>query len=157
MTSLINWKGKERGFPTMKTAFPEFFGMDNLFEEPGLFPNFWEKRRSNVIPATNIRETDKEFVLELAAPGMQKKDFFVDICDGYLEIKVEKETTEEKEEEMFTRREYNFNSFYRSFFLPETLHTEKIKAEYVDGLLKIHLPKKVGVEKKKAVKKIQVV
>ena len=82
MTSLINWK-KESRFPSIKSVFPEFFGMENFFEEPGLFPSFWENRRLNIIPATNIRETDQEFILELAAPGMEKKDFFVDVRDDY--------------------------------------------------------------------------
>jgi len=157
MTSLINWKGKESRFPFIKTNFPDFFGMDNYFDEPNLFPSFWENRRQNFVPSTNIRETDKEFVLELAAPGMEKKDFMVDVCDGNLEIKVEKETNETEEEDKYTRREYNYNSFYRSFYLPETLNADKIKAEYQNGILMVHLPKKVGAEKKKAVKEIKVI
>jgi HSP20 family protein len=158
MTSLINWKGKESRFPFIKTNFPDIFGTDTFFDEPSLIPSFWENRRQSLVPSVNIRETDKEFVLELAAPGMEKKDFMVDVCDGYLEVKVEKETTEKVEEEdKYTRREYNFNSFYRSFYLPETLNADKIKAEYINGILTVHLPKIAGVEKKKAVKEIKVI
>jgi HSP20 family protein len=153
---MINWKGKESRFPFFKTNFPEFFGNDVFFDEPGLFPSFWEKWRYSSAPPVNITEMDEEFVLELAAPGLKKSDFFVDVRDGYLEIKVEKTMEAEKEEDRFTRREFNFTSFYRSFFLPDTLDPDKIEAEYVNGMLMVHLPKKAGVKTEHAVKEIKI-
>lgn len=142
--------------PSWRSNLSELFDFDRFFlDQP--FSNFpaMDTLRVSRIPATNIRESENEFILELAAPGMKKKDFHVDIDNGMLEIKVEKEEEIKKEEPRFTRREYNYNAFYRSFTLPETVDGEKIKAEYEEGVLKIHLPK-LPDAKKRPVKEITV-
>ena len=141
--------------PTLKSDFSELFDFDRFFDQPIMNFPFTEAARFSRIPATNIVETDSEFTVELAAPGMKKKDFHVDIDNGMLEIKVEKEEETKKEEAKFTRREYNYNAFYRAFNLPETVDGDKIKAEYEEGILKVHLPK-TPEAKKKPIKEIAV-
>ena len=92
-------------------------------------------------PAVNIQEDEKQFTLELAAPGLQKDDFKINLDNQLLTIS--KEVTEEKEEvkENYTRKEFVYNSFSRSFRLPKFILAEKIKADYKDGILKLSLPK----------------
>ena len=102
-----------------------------------------------VTPAVNIKETEKEFVVSLAVPGMNKKDFNIDIDIDLLTISSEiKEETEEKVDN-YTRKEYNFNSFKRSFTLPkDTIDRENIDAKYKSGELIINIPKKEIIENK---------
>ena len=92
-------------------------------------------------PAVNIQEDEKQFTLELAAPGLQKDDFKINLDNQLLTIS--KEVTEEKEEvkENYTRKEFVYNSFSRSFRLPKFILADKIKADYKDGILKLSLPK----------------
>ncbi len=92
-------------------------------------------------PAVNIQEDEKQFTLELAAPGLQKDDFKINLDNQLLTIS--KEATEEKEEvkENYTRKEFVYNSFSRSFRLPKFIMADKIKADYKDGILKLSLPK----------------
>jgi HSP20 family protein len=104
----------------------------------------------------NVTETDKEFKLTIAAPGLEKKDFKVDAFDDMLTISAEK-VKEEKEEKngRYNRREYNYTSWSRSFTLPENCDYSKIVAEYKNGELKIVLPK-MEVKEPKKVKNISV-
>jgi len=100
-----------------------------------------ESNGNGSYPAVNIKEEEKEFVLELAAPGLKKEDFKINLENHMLTIS--KETNEENKEEKtnFTRREFVYNSFNRSFKLPKIILENKIKADYVDGILRITLPK----------------
>ncbi len=97
---------------------------------------------SNRIPSANINETEKEYKIELAVPGLDKKDFKVAIDKGMLYVSSEKEEERREDEENYTRREYSFNSFRRSFSLPENCIEDKIKAKYENGILNLILPKK---------------
>lgn len=108
------------------------------------------------VPAVNVSETENEFKLTIAAPGLEKEDIKVDTFDDILTISAMKEK-EEKEETngRFNRLEYNFNSWSRSFTLPENCDAVKINAEYKNGELKIILPKK-EVKEPKRVKHIAV-
>jgi HSP20 family protein len=101
------------------------------------------------IPAANITEAPDAFNLKMAAPGYRKEDFKLEIENGNLLISAE--TKEEKEEktEKFTRREYSFGSFSRSFALPENVRRDQIAAEYKDGVLTVKLPKFESQEKPK--------
>lgn len=132
-------------------------GLLDLFD----FDRFWEDNwRSGSmpfarVPATNIHETDDNFVIEMAAPGLTKKDFHVDVRDNILEIIVEKEKDAKEEKKDFRRREYSYYSFNRSFTLPSTVMADKIKAKYENGILMLTLPKTVEA-KKKPVKEIAV-
>lgn len=94
------------------------------------------------VPAVNISETDKSFEIELAAPGMEKKDFKVAIENGILTISAEKKEEKEEKKKNFTRKEFSYNSFTRSFTLPENVKEDDIKAHYEDGVLKLNLAKK---------------
>src|SRR5690625_272441 len=94
--------------------------------------------------AVNVKENDYEFILEVAAPGMKKEDFKLELDNNVLSISSEKKEEKETEdkEEKFTLREFSYSSFKRSFTLPETVDHSKISADYKDGVLKIELPKR---------------
>jgi HSP20 family protein len=136
--------------PSLRNNLTELFDMDHFLDEPFFETPFWNGRKFNKVPAANIKETKKEFIVEIAAPGMNKKDFHIDIENKMLEIKVEKEIEKEDKDVDFTRKEYDYTAFYRAFDLPEHVFEDKIKAEYIDGILKVHLPKSMETKKKKA-------
>ncbi|MFN7329841.1 MAG: Hsp20/alpha crystallin family protein, partial [Bacteroidota bacterium] len=83
-----------------------------------------------------------EYQIELAVPGLQKKDFKIEMENDVLTISAEKEEEKNEKENGYTRREYAYNSFSRSFTMPENFKLDKIDAKYVDGILKITVPKK---------------
>lgn len=136
-------------------VLPKFFeNMDEFYKPWNEWFNF--PNRMSTVPAVNILETDKEFQVELAAPGMKKDDFKIDLAGNILTIGAEIEDTKEEKDEKYTRKEYNYSSFSRSFTLPEDVNMEKIEAIYQDGLLKLMLPKrsdsKMSTSKKISVK-----
>jgi HSP20 family protein len=92
-------------------------------------------------PAVNIQEEEKQFTLELAAPGLKKDDFKINLENHLLTISKEKAENKEEEKNNFTRKEFAYNSFSRSFKLPKIILENNIKADYVDGILRITLPK----------------
>ncbi|GAB3538161.1 Hsp20/alpha crystallin family protein [Pontibacter brevis] len=96
------------------------------------------------VPAVNVRETGDAYELEVAAPGMTKQDFKVELDNNMLVISAQKEDKHEEEnvKENYTRREFNYQSFVRTFSLPERLvEGDKISAKYHDGILHIAVPK----------------
>ncbi len=95
----------------------------------------------DTMPSVNVSETKNNFQLELAAPGLKKEDFNIRIENDVLMISCEHESDVKKEEKEFTRREYNYSSFSRSFSLPENVLKDKIEATYNEGILKLLLPK----------------
>ncbi|MGB5553488.1 MAG: Hsp20/alpha crystallin family protein, partial [Flavobacteriaceae bacterium] len=97
---------------------------------------------NTAVPAVNIKENEKDFELELAVPGRKKEDFKIEIDDKVLTVSSEVKTENEMVEGNYTRREFSFNSFKRAFTLPDTIDEERIKADYVDGLLRFVLPKR---------------
>jgi HSP20 family protein len=123
------------GFPSI---WEDFFNQD-LFNVPNV------ARRGMNIPAVNISETEKDYLVELAAPGMKKNDFKINVERNVLTISSEMKQENKEEEKNFTRREYSFSSFERSFTLPEAVNQDKIDAKYMDGVLRISLPKKEEV------------
>ena len=136
------------------SAFPSFPSLfDRLFDG-----EIMDWNRSNysstetTLPAVNIKENENEFLIEVAAPGMQKKDFKVDYDNGRLTISSEhKDEKESKENERITRREFSYQSFQRSFTVSENLvETDKITANYESGILHITLPKREEVKPKPA-------
>lgn len=145
--SLVKFR-KRRPFGNLMTH--DFFDMDDFFDNrmwgKGLLPDrFWNGK--TVEPALNIKETEDNFEIELAAPGFSKKDFEVTIDDGCLNISAERSSSEEEKDENYTRREFNYNSFERSLQLPETVKEEEIKAKYRDGILSFNLAKKEEAKK----------
>ena len=140
-----------------RTSWPTLFDtgwMDKVFNAP--IDEFFNIGKVINVPAVNVTETDKEFKLNIAAPGLEKKDFKVEAIDDMLTISAEHER-EEKEEKngRFNRREYNYSSWSRSFTLPENCDASKIEASYVNGELKIMIPKLL-VKETKQVKNIAV-
>jgi HSP20 family protein len=106
-------------------------------------------------PSVNITEKDNGFYLELVSPGLAKEDFKIELKDKLLTISAEKKNeAEHKESEKVWKREYSFNAFKRSFFLPDTVEETAIEAEYEQGILKVYIPKKA--ELKPVVKTIEV-
>ena len=94
------------------------------------------------MPAVNITEKNDQYQVSLAAPGLKKEDFKIDLNGTVLTISSEKEESTENNDEKYNRKEYNYSSFSRSFSLPEEINKEKIEAKYEDGVLKISLPRK---------------
>jgi len=115
---------------------PFYNGLLNDFEN-----DLFKHKNNNDVPAVNIQEDEKQFLLELAVPGMKKDDFKIDLENQVLTISSETKEETEKTENNYTRREFSYNSFSRSFTLPKSIVSEKIKADYKDGILKISLPK----------------
>lgn len=93
------------------------------------------------VPAVNIKELDSQFEIELAVPGKEKDDFEIDLEDGILSISSSQEDKKLDEKEKFTRREFSYNSFRRSFSIPDSVEHAKIDANYKGGVLKVLLPK----------------
>ncbi|WP_299287456.1 Hsp20/alpha crystallin family protein [uncultured Mucilaginibacter sp.] len=93
------------------------------------------------VPAVNIAETEADFQIELAVPGMQKEDFKIAVDKNVLTINAEKKS-EQTEGKKYSKREYNYTSFVRSFTLPDTIDHSKIEAAYTDGILKLTIAKK---------------
>lgn len=134
-------------FRTRDTFMNPFENILNDFFEGEFLP-----MRRNVnfgsIPAANIQETESSFLVELAAPGMTKEDFKIELDENLLTIRSENETEKEEKDGKFTKREFNYSSFVRSFRLPEEVDAEKISASYAEGILKLEIPK-VEIEVKK--------
>ncbi|WP_423149224.1 Hsp20/alpha crystallin family protein [Rubrolithibacter danxiaensis] len=104
--------------------------------------SFVSDRLTSRVPAVNIAETENEFHIELAAPGLKKEDFKINLEKHVLSISAEKKTENTEQNKKYNRREYSYNSFVRSFTLPDTIDHANIEAEYVDGVLKINVAKK---------------
>jgi len=94
------------------------------------------------VPAVNIAETENEFHIELAVPGLKKEDFKISLDKNVLSVSTEKKTENIEEGKKFSKREYNYTSFTRSFTLPESVDQTKINAEYTDGILKLNVAKR---------------
>ncbi len=92
-------------------------------------------------PDVNVKETDNEYVMEVAAPGLEKSDFDIQIEDGSLTLSAEKKTENEDKDDKYLRREFQYTSFSRSFHLPENVKVEDVEAKYIDGVLHVSIPK----------------
>ncbi len=109
---------------------------------------------SGDIPAVNIKEENDKFVLEMAAPGLKKDDFNINLDNYVLTISSEKKEETKDDKDNYTRREFLYTSFSRSFTLPKTVDIDKIKADYKNGILTVTLPKKE--EEAKLTKQIKI-
>lgn len=154
--------------------------METLVKRDGMFPSVvskfvsplfedfftrdisdWADRSISAIgvnlPSVNLKETDTKLEIELAAPGLKKEDFKIEVDKNMLSISAEKEEKKEEKnkKENYVRKEFNYQSFYRSFNLPEDADESKIEAIYKDGILDIIIAKKPG-DRKKTTKAITV-
>lgn len=114
---------------------------DSLFSE-ALNKNY----AVNKVPAVNILETETAYVIEMAAPGLVKEDFQINLKKDTLSIWAEKKVTDEAAAKHYNRKEFDFLSFARSFTLPETIDAEKIAAEYLNGVLTINIGKRTETQ-----------
>lgn len=133
--------------PSVPSFVDRFFGGDLMDW------NNWNFAGTNsTLPAVNIKETDDDFEVEVAAPGMEKGDFKLNYDNGRLFISSEKsDEKKEKEGKKVTRREFSYQSFQRSFTVPEdVVNADKISAKYKDGILHVTLPKQEAVKAKPA-------
>jgi HSP20 family protein len=103
------------------------------------------------LPAVNVKETDDDYIIEVAAPGMNKKDFKVNLQNNVLTISSEKKEEKDESEDNYTRREFCYQSFQRSFTVPGSdVDSDKINATYNNGILSIKLPKREEIKPKPA-------
>lgn len=128
---------RTQNVPAWPGFFNEFFDRDWLDWTNRNFSN-----TNTTLPAVNIKESTDRFEVEMAAPGFEKADFKIELNKDVLTIssekKVEKET---KDDQQFTRREFSYQSFCRSFSLPDSTDRDNISARYDNGILKVEIPK----------------
>ena len=119
-------------------------GLFDEFFSGNLLPNYIEEGACKSTPAVNVYETDDKFDIEIAAPGLEKEDFKIDLKDDYLMVYSEKkDKKEEKERGKVVLTEFRYSSFQRSFALPKDIDASAINATHKNGILLIELPKKV--------------
>jgi HSP20 family protein len=142
---------KNGGLATSSLSFPAWSNwIDSFFNSdlPSVFnSNF---NTGMTLPKVNIKETADAYWVEMAVPGMKKSDFHIDLDNQLLSISTEIKQEEETKEDNYTRKEFGYSSFKRSFTLPESVNDSKINASYNDGILSIHLPKKDEAKQKPA-------
>ncbi|MDF2516145.1 MAG: heat-shock protein [Sphingobacterium sp.] len=117
--------------PFVNTVF------DNLFND-----NFISDRLVSRVPAVNISESEKSFKIEMAAPGLDKSDFKINVDKNLITISAEKKEEQVSEEKLYSKKEFNYSSFSRSFTLPETVDYSNIEAAYEGGILVLTVGKK---------------
>jgi HSP20 family protein len=134
--SLIRFNNYET-LPAFSNLLEDMFGRD-------MFDMSNRAYSASSLPAVNIKEEEKEYEVEVAVPGMKKDDFNITLENNMLTISSEKEHKEEEKDKKgnYTRREFSYQAFKRTFAMPDNVNADKIKAEYHDGILSIHLPKK---------------
>lgn len=137
LMKVSNGVDKNWMLPRIPSLLDDFFTRD-LFSWPsdsGI--------AQRTMPPVNVRETENSFELELAAPGMDRKDFKIELQDNHLVISAQLENQQEEKKENYSRREFSYHSFTRSFQLPtEIVETKDINARYSNGMLYITIPKK---------------
>jgi HSP20 family protein len=132
----------------LNDPFRSFFDIENFW------PSF-QSSRNSPLPAVNVSEDEKNYNIEVAAPGFKKEDFRLNVDDDVLTISAEHKTeTPESDGKQYSRREYSYSSFTRSFRLPDNVKDDAIRANYTDGVLKLELPK--SKEQVKATKEIRI-
>jgi HSP20 family protein len=138
--------------PTItRKSFRPFY-LSNLFDDD-FFPGF--QNRTSSLPAVNIREDDKKYSLELAIPGVDKKDLKIDINEDVLTISSESKNETEESRNGYKRKEFSYSSFCRTFYIPENVNRDTIEANYKDGILTVGLPKQEE-EKTKITRQINI-
>jgi len=134
-----------RNTPTTTNFFDDFFVRDFFG-----FPNA-ESKSPKTIPAVNVKETEHEFIVDVAIPGVKKEDVKVELNENVLTISSEVKKEEGEQQEIYTRKEFSYTTFKRSFTIDnDAIDTEKIDAKVDNGVLSVHLSKKAKVETKNA-------
>lgn len=130
--------GQGRFLPMFDDVFNDFFGGSPV-----------TSNMLNKGAAVNIRENNTAYYLEFAAPGFEKDEFKIDLENQVLTVSAEKKSDKTEESKQYTRREYVYSAFKRSFTLPESVKEDAIKAEYRNGILHVSIPKKEEEQKSK--------
>ena len=135
----------------MPSIFEDFFRpLSQWFDDSGMV------RRVANMPAVNIKEDSDHYTVSVAAPGLKKEDFHINVENNMLTINSEKEDEKEEKDARFTRREYSYTSFSRSFGLPDDVKQDAIDAHYENGELRINLPRKEEAKETAASRRIAV-
>ena len=140
--------------PVRRTADSWLLDIFNDF-----FDNSWMERTNYTAPAINVIENEKEYEVELAAPGLTKEDFQIHVDnEGNLQIAMEKknEHKEDHKHGRFLRREFSYEKFAQTLLLPDDVDQEKIEACMENGVLNVHLPKREKIQKPETVKQISI-
>jgi HSP20 family protein len=138
--------------PTIsKRTFRPFY-MPSIFEDD-LLPMF--SNRTSSLPSVNVKEDEKNYFLELAVPGIDKKDLKIDINEDVLTVSSETKNESEDNRDGYKRKEFSYSSFSRSFYIPENVNRDKIEANYKDGVLSVELPKQEE-EKNKITRQVKI-
>jgi len=116
--------------------------IDNLLNEEFMVGKTGTYNRGISIPKVNIQETNEAYLLEMAVPGFKKADFVLDVANDELSISADIKSENSETESVFTRREFGYDSFKRTFNLPDTVESDGIKAKYNNGILSVVIPKK---------------
>ena len=143
--NIVNRKRNNSGtFPAWNSFIDELFKdeFDNVKNT--------DFNKGNTSPKVNIKETTDAFILEMAVPGFNKSDFVIDLENETLSISTEIKTEESETKDDYTRKEFGYASFKRSFILPDTVDGDKIEAAYTDGILGITIPKREEAKPKPA-------
>ena len=152
MSNLVNVpKNGSLANTNSNASFPSTSNwLDDIFNRdlPSVFTSNFNTGVS--LPKVNIKETADNYVVEMAVPGLKKSDFKLDLDHHVLSISTEKKETHEEQEANYTRKEFGYSAFKRTFTLPETVNDDKISANYQDGILNILLPKKEEAKQKPA-------
>lgn len=138
---------------TFNNDFDQFF--NDFFQSPTVSKGA-KKVSWGAVPAVNIQETEEGYDISVAAPGMNKEDFKIELNEGVMSISSETKSEKEDTNDNFTRREFNYSSFERRFTIPENVKEEDVKASYSDGILKIEIPKMKEEEQKETKKLITI-
>lgn len=135
--SLIKFNSRNRLFPSWNNdSLKSYLSSDDFFNT-----DFFDE--DSLMPAMNVKEHDKDFEIEFAAPGFSKKDFDVIIDNNMLYVSGEKKHDQEQKEDGYTRKEFSYNSFKRSLHLPKSVKADQdVKATYKNGILKLNIHKK---------------
>lgn len=128
---------------TYPSFLDDFFGLDR-------YPARYVNNGFKSLPAVNISEGENEFTIEVAAPGLEKKDFKIDIENDVLTIASLREDNKEETHDHYTRQEFRYCNFSRSFNLPDTVDAENISAAHKNGILNVSIPKKEEAKAKPA-------
>lgn len=139
-------KLNQRAVANALDRVPYFNGFFNDLMEDFISTNF----ARNTVPAVNIAETDNGFNIELAAPGLKKEDFRINVDNNVLSISAEVKKETEQKGTSFSRKEFVYNSFKRNFNLPDQVAQSDISASYENGILAINLPKVEAAKPKPA-------
>lgn len=143
--SLIKFNNGNKG--SVLTPFNDLF--ESVFNDSIL-----SDRMMSRVPAVNVSEDSDKYLIELAAPGLRKEDFKIQLDKNLLTISVERNAEQKEQGKFYNKREFSYQSFVRSFALPDSADDSAIEAEYIDGLLTIHVAKKD--EAKQVVRQIEI-